>query len=233
MFQKGEVHNLYFGRRDIFYYVEVADKSVNRDNQISKLFGEQVKVTFQSDNYPTDKLYCAKFWKDKESAQNFIRYRKKDIFKLKEINRQQFIESIPEKSDVPDDVGNAMYLRNLLIKYQEQNYQKNWNEFRKNYKCISAYVKVKNPTQWLNCKDCGLIPLVWEFNNGRSTGCGCGENEYRHHSIQAESIMSWVTRHNGSALNYNSDELRTNWNHWVKTGEDIFKKQKEENNKIW
>ena len=48
-----------------------------------------------------------------------------------------------------------------------------------------------------------------------------------------KTIKSWVKRHNGSALNYNSDELRTNWNHWVKTGEDIFKKQKEENNKIW
>ena len=118
---QNELLNIYFGKRDTFYYYEVGDKSVIRDNQLSELFGEEVKLVYYSVNGPTEFIYCAKFWKDKESAQNFIRYRKKDIFKLKEINRQQFIESIPEKSDVPDDVGNAMYLRNLLIKYQEQN----------------------------------------------------------------------------------------------------------------
>jgi hypothetical protein len=33
--------------------------------------------------------------------------------------------------------------------------------------------------------------------------------------------MSWVTRHNGSALDYDSDKLRKNWNHWVETGEEL------------
>ena len=33
---------------------------------------------------------------------------------------------------------------------------------------------------WLVCPNCNLKPLVWEFNNGRSTACGCGENEYNH-----------------------------------------------------
>lgn len=35
----------------------------------------------------------------------------------------------------------------------------------------------------------------------------------------SESIMSHVTRHNGSALDY--DKLRKNWNHWVSTGEEL------------
>jgi hypothetical protein len=89
------------------------------------------------------------------------------------------------------------------------------------YKAISAYKIPDKPDEWKNCPNCGLKPLIWEFNNGRSTACGCGENEYRHFSIHAESIMSWVTRHDGSALDYDSDKLKTNWNHWVGTGEEV------------
>lgn len=89
------------------------------------------------------------------------------------------------------------------------------------YKCISAYQIPKNIDKWLICPKCNLRPLVWEFNNGRSTGCGCGENEYNHFSIYSESIMSYVTRHSGSALHYDSDKLRKNWNHWVHYGEEL------------
>ena len=35
------------------------------------------------------------------------------------------------------------------------------------------------------------------------------------------SVMSHVTRHGGSALEYNSYKLKENWNHWVKTGEEL------------
>lgn len=90
-----------------------------------------------------------------------------------------------------------------------------------NYKCISAYKTPNKIEEWLQCNSCGLFPLIWEYDNGRSTACGCGENEYRHFSIYAESIMSHVTRNNGSALEYDSDKLRKNWNHWVGTGEEL------------
>ena len=33
--------------------------------------------------------------------------------------------------------------------------------------------------------------------------------------------MSHVTRHGGSALHYDSDKLRKNWNHWVHYGEEL------------
>jgi hypothetical protein len=88
------------------------------------------------------------------------------------------------------------------------------------YKCISAYVIPKDAEEWLPCPNCGLRPLTWEFNNGRSTACGCGENEYSHFSIHTESIMSFIGRNNGSALLYPSNGLRENWNHWAKTGEE-------------
>lgn len=92
------------------------------------------------------------------------------------------------------------------------------------YKAIHAYEEVDKPEEWLECPNCKLKPLVWEFNNGRSTACGCGENEYRHPSIHAESIMSVIMRSptKKSALEYNVNELRDNWNHWVKTGEILF-----------
>lgn len=92
------------------------------------------------------------------------------------------------------------------------------------YKAISAYKIPNKPEEWLNCPNCGLKPIIWEFNNGSSTACGCGESEYNHFSIYTESVMSWVTRHNGSALNYDSDKLRKNWNHWVLYGEELEKR---------
>lgn len=92
------------------------------------------------------------------------------------------------------------------------------------YKCIDAYKKPENPLEWLPCPRCGLRPLVWEFDNGRATACGCGTDCYSHWSVQAESIMSVIKRSdNGkSAEAYDIDELKNNWNHWVRTGEILF-----------
>lgn len=94
------------------------------------------------------------------------------------------------------------------------------------YKSISSYKIPSNPQNWLECPNCHLIPLIWTFNNGSSTACGCGENEYLNFSIWSESIMSHVTRNNGSALNYNSNKLMINWNHWVRTGEELEPREK-------
>ena len=95
---------------------------------------------------------------------------------------------------------------------------------RYKYKCIDAYEKPENPMEWLPCPRCGLRPLVWEFDNGRATACGCGTDCYSHWSVQAESIMSVIKRSdNGkSAEAYDIDELKNNWNHWVRTGEILF-----------
>lgn len=78
--------------------------------------------------------------------------------------------------------------------------------------------------EWLPCPRCGLRSLVWEFDNGRATACGCGTDCYRHWSVQAESIMSVIKRSDSghSAEAYDIDELKNNWNHWVRTGEILF-----------
>lgn len=92
------------------------------------------------------------------------------------------------------------------------------------YKAISAYKEVDKPDEWIECPECNLKPIVWEFNNGRSTACGCGENEYNHHSIHAESVMSVVKNSDTgkSAIGYKTNDLRDNWNHWAKTKEERF-----------
>lgn len=97
-----------------------------------------------------------------------------------------------------------------------------WNVMEQ---CMDAYnVDYKKSMEWLPCPRCGLRPLVWEFDNGRATACGCGTDCYSHWSVQAESIMSVIKRSdNGkSAEAYDIDELKNNWNHWVRTGEILF-----------
>lgn len=223
--------DIYLGKRDNFYCVVIEDKSVARDNKLSELFGDEVKLIYHSPGTCTEHIHCAKFWKDKGSALHNIKTRPNR--RLIELTRDEFINSIPDKEFVGMAASDVTYLKNLEKKKEEIEYKNIWIEYRKRYKAIDAYVKVKDPQWWLPCKDCGLIPLVWEFNNGRSTACGCGKNEYDHHSIHAESIISFVTRNNGSALGFNQDELRMNWNQWVKTEQDIFKEMRLRNEKLW
>lgn len=91
-------------------------------------------------------------------------------------------------------------------------------EVNSHYECIDAYVEPDNfYGEWLTCPCCGLKPKVWEFNNGRSTACGCGNNRYDHFSVHAESVMSVVLRSGGSAREYKSDNLRKNWNEYCET----------------
>ena len=97
-----------------------------------------------------------------------------------------------------------------------------YSEPRSRYKAIEAYKEVDKPNRWVKCPNCRLRPLVWEFDNGRSTACGCGKNEYNNHSIHAESIMSYARRNNWNCTYYDWDELRKNWNHWVNTDEILF-----------
>lgn len=99
------------------------------------------------------------------------------------------------------------------------------------YMCINAYSIPEKPMMWENCPDCGLRPLIWEFDNGRSTACGCGNSVYDHHSIHAESVRSVVERCSGSAMEYETDELRKNWNQWVKTGKGVTHKDLREEGK--
>jgi hypothetical protein len=93
------------------------------------------------------------------------------------------------------------------------------------YNCTEIYDFPENITDWLICPKCKLKPKIWEFDNGRMTACGCGENNYSHFSVHAESIMSIHVNKNGEVGTfYNCDELKNNWNHWAQTGEILFEK---------
>jgi hypothetical protein len=95
-------------------------------------------------------------------------------------------------------------------------------DMRWKYKALEFYLEVKNPELWLQCPNCKLIPVEWIYDNGRFTACGCGSDNYNHFTVRAESIMSYGKRNNWNFLEYNNNELRDNWNHWVKTGEKVF-----------
>lgn len=226
-----ELNYLYFGKRDGFYYLEIADLSKQRDDRLRELFDEKFETIYYNNSTEskrsTNKIHHAKFWKDYSSALNASSYIKNTI--LKKLERNEFIHSIPD--DV--DLKSFNYLRNLKMKKEESNYEKLWSEHRKKYKCISAYEKVNSPSLWIPCDVCGLIPLVWSYNNGNSTACGCGVDDYNHFSISAESVMSYIKRNNGSVVGYSSDALRFNWNHWVKWKIDNFKREKEKYPDIW
>ena len=83
---------------------------------------------------------------------------------------------------------------------------------------INAFKELDNNGGWLPCRKCGEFPRVWEFNNGKSADCMCGE-KYGESPVRTESIMSFVTRNNGRALGYHSDKLKSAWNKYIKTGE--------------
>ena len=89
---------------------------------------------------------------------------------------------------------------------------------------IDAYEQPHDGSgNWELCPHCGIKPEIWSFNNGRSTACGCWNDEYDRFSIHAESVISVHNRTGGLGMNeYDSDALRKNWNHWCLTGEILF-----------
>jgi len=119
----------------------------------------------------------------------------------------------------------------FLFLEMDMNDKNNGYEVHSSHFCIDDYKPVAD--EWSNCPYCKIQPKVWEFDNGRQTACGCWNNRYDHFSIRAESIMSVVKRCNGSAVEYNRDDLRKNWNHWCETGEVLFEHASKRNDGKW
>lgn len=117
-------------------------------------------------------------------------------------------------------------LNENLAKYKELYYYDNTNYAFSFYKCGDSYSEVQNHKLWKECPKCKLKPLIWIFDNGSYTSCGCGKNQYEHLTIQSESVNSKLKRA-GSLQGNTESELMENWNHWCDTGEDLFNKEKE------
>ena len=90
------------------------------------------------------------------------------------------------------------------------------------YNLIDSYKQPTNSEEWLDCPVCHSKPLVWIFDNGRHTGCKCHNHTYDHRAIQAESIMEYYRRNGNSLVGFDDNELLSNWNHWVLTGELLY-----------
>jgi hypothetical protein len=222
-----------------FYYIEYTGKEKVRNDFISDILEDKaVKPKYLSKYRPLkneEDFHLANIKKTYGSITR-IKY---DLlpdrgieYSIRTIKNTDFISKMKNFLDL--NLDNFVYKRNIKNYYKEVNIIKKQKEIRNKYgyKCIEAYTAVKYPHGWEKCPNCGLTPLVWEFDNGRSTGCGCGENEYRHFTINAESIMS-CHKHDGNTKNYNKDgnDLQKNWNHWVRTGEILFNRGK--NNDRW
>ena len=88
------------------------------------------------------------------------------------------------------------------------------------YVLIDSYKFPDNIEEWRTCPNCGLKPKIWIFDNGASTGCGCGKTKYDHFSINTESINSRLCR--GAELVSTEEVLKKNWNTWCETGKILF-----------
>lgn len=77
---------------------------------------------------------------------------------------------------------------------------------------IDAYEYPDDKDMWLHCPNCGLQPRIWEYDNGRSTHCGCSNSTYDHFSIRAKSIGEIIKENDGDMSSYNRNELREKWN---------------------
>lgn len=231
--------------RPDFYCLKVTDIETNREERISQLFGEDYTIWYLGPNdSKVEEIFLARFWKCKKSAE-FAGFKIKNkvrdiIYEVLTFNREEFINLIPEIDhnglvNGQDGYNNYVMQRNLKLKRSEIHYLQIEKELLSKYKCIDSYKipDIVHWNEWLKCPNCNLRPLVWEFNNGSSTACGCGKNQYDHFSIHSESIMSYVSRNNGSALGYPRFGLRDNWNHWVKTGEILFDNKKEKDLGKW
>jgi hypothetical protein len=121
-------------RGNHFYYIEVWDRSLLRDSVISDILGEDSLKPFyvngsQRQLNRVNKIQCALFWKTQGSAEYRIetlkRNRPNDDCKylVKELNREEFIDIIPDDFK-GNKFENTCWLTNVELKKREINYQK-------------------------------------------------------------------------------------------------------------
>jgi hypothetical protein len=123
-------------RGDLFYYIEVWDKQILRDNKISSILGENTSPVFfvngsQKNLNKVSKIEFALFWKNKQSAENRIltlkRFRPKDeyVYLVKYLTRGDFISLIPDQcNDGVKDYKKIYWNKNKELKDKELCYKR-------------------------------------------------------------------------------------------------------------
>lgn len=228
---------LLLGKRN-FFYVEICDKYKKRNDILSDILEDEevIKTYHTHQGKLTTELHLARFHKDRLSCsrQYNIGNASYEILSMKPRDFIKLMEEVSLHKEHEELLHNHIYAKNIKFLKEEKKIQSKIKLLRNNYITSSESYRAVPSNKYdklLNCPVCKLKPLVWEFDNGRLTSCGCGKNKYDHFTIRAESIMSHITRHDGSAHNYRFDELINNWNHWVKTGEILFDPKKNDNDK--
>lgn len=84
------------------------------------------------------------------------------------------------------------------------------------YKAGDWYKNVNPDKEWLECTSCGVLPRLWEFNNGSYAKCLC-YGRYDTPPVRNESVLSVYSR-TGLTAEYCSDNLRLTWNLFAKDG---------------
>lgn len=99
-----------------------------------------------------------------------------------------------------------------------------YGQGERTYGCSDDYQVVKNPNEWLECPVCKMKPLIWIYDNGCNCACGCSETYGK--KLRCESILSRYQRNSEDKTIDSEELLKTHWNHYVETGEDLFTKKK-------
>lgn len=90
------------------------------------------------------------------------------------------------------------------------------DEIKWNLAAGDFYLTVPDEEEWDRCPTCYKRPRIWIFDNGRYAKCQC-DKLYKGARVSAECITDYVKRNNGSVVGYDYNELRKNWNKYIKT----------------
>lgn len=225
------INDYYLMVENEFFYFQVESVYTIRNKGISDLLGDdhhKDEFIGKEDSITSDIRY-ARFRKKNQPFS--VSYMLNNDIKMKKLDLKSFLNLKFE--DIPKGEDDFISLRNKRLIEKEHSLKIKRDKIRTNYKAISSFKPVPKREYhlWHSCRKCGLKPIIWEYDNGCFTACNCGKNEYDHVSVRSESIMSHLKRNDGSVLDYDSDGLLKEWNHYVETGEMRFKVDFE--NDIW
>ena len=123
-------------RGDNFFYLEVWNKSELRDSRISDILDEKVSETYYVNGSlrilsRVNRIEFVLFWKNKSSAEDRIKSLKsarpndKYTYIIKSLNRQEFIDIIPDKISKDNKEYHKKYwMANKNLKNKEIEYLK-------------------------------------------------------------------------------------------------------------
>lgn len=128
-------------RSDDFFYIEVWDIIERRDNIIESLYDDvELKPLYLSSSSPdfSNTIQCAIFWKTRASAEHRLRSlqdkferspSKKGKYKaiLKEVTREEYINTIKEGFNFENVYITSIYADNLRRKRSEITYNQKFN----------------------------------------------------------------------------------------------------------